>query len=379
MAFPNPQFGQQGFPGVISLQNAGTPSAPRSLSWQDIQKYAQNALSKTPANQYWQVEKPTRGLSLGGANTYVANNYARQPLNNPFIYYPDLAMAGTAENIYNTLARAGVTNIEVGKLNQMTNGRLGAPRSLIPLSPENLINNSFNPSNPASHEEISQLTSESRKRNQVAKTRFTLEQHIQIGTAIRNSKKVSGNTIPAVTQVIPGQPAQKVKGGNNKLFELIATFENAMENALAGRPNEHVVNVNNYEPVRFTGARKAVPTTTSRATAITPYINIQGRQVPVPVVAQPSSAQNFGNYLNTVVANSRYGQYAPAIQEAFGRAMPQGTLNLGYQPAPVLGNMTQPIPGYAGSPAGVQPFAANLPGVSTQAFGAASPGYLPHV
>lgn len=312
-----PYAQQQPFSG-ITLQTMSAPNAPRVLTVENIQKHAQKAASKS---QYWQVSKPTRSLSLNGGVNYVNKNFATQNQQDPFIYFPDLAVAGTASEIYNTLARAGLNQINVGGLNTMTRGAAGNQPGTVPLSTQSLIQNSFNPMNPQHAEFLRGLFAEKRQNAKPASSMFTLEQHIEIGTALRNLKRPQGAG-NATTAGITSTGTKTRSNTGNKLAERVQDFDLLMDRALSGAPLDKVNNVSSYDANKYTGVRKNEPTRTSRATSITPHINVNGRMVAVPVVAQPANAANFYNYVNTVVASSpKYSAYAPMIIQAFQQAM----------------------------------------------------------
>jgi hypothetical protein len=327
---PGATGNQQPFGGV-TLQAAATPAQPKVLTADNISKYAQAARKR---GGYWRVNAPTRGLQLGGAPAYVAKQYPNQNPNNPFLYFPDLAMAGTAEDIYNTLARANQNQLNVGELNNLSGGRFGRQQGAYPLNLQTIIENSINPANAQQAEWLRAMTAQNRAQQKPSTAKFPLELHVQIGQAIRQAKN-PGRAAPAAggaAGATGGARGGRATAGD-ALSRQIANFEQVMERALGGLPNERVLNVAGFAP-NFTGVRKVPPTTTSRATGISPRISVGGREVAVPLVAPPSNGAQFQQYVNSVVGGSRYAQYAPQIMQAYQQALSGsqvGGLQLGQQ------------------------------------------------
>lgn len=101
---------------------------------------------------YWQVENPDRTLKLGSL-TYVNRNY-------PIVYWPDFRVAGTIKDITDTFRNAGINRVQVGSLYTMSNGQIGCPLQIAPISEQLVASCAFDPLNPIHQLLLSSLLSE---------------------------------------------------------------------------------------------------------------------------------------------------------------------------------------------------------------------------
>ncbi len=124
----------------------GLPSQ-RILSANQIIDYATRA-SQQP-NTYWQIANPNRTLKLTGARAYVNKNYFDSQGYDRFVYWPDYRVAGTIRDIVNTFRDAGINQVQIGTLYNMSNGQIGCYRRTATLSEEVVAACSFDALNPA--------------------------------------------------------------------------------------------------------------------------------------------------------------------------------------------------------------------------------------
>lgn len=111
-------------------------------------------------NTYWDVNMPNRLLKLAGARIYVKVNYPNTRLYNRFVYWPDYRVAGSIIDIYKRFRQAGINQVQVGSIYNMTNGQTGCYRKTVPLSLDVIIACSIDPLNPAHQIILDQLISE---------------------------------------------------------------------------------------------------------------------------------------------------------------------------------------------------------------------------
>ena len=95
------------------------PLAVERINW-----YFQ-AATQSGSDVYWQVLKPPRTLKLTWAANYVGKIFPNFQGNYRFVYWPDYVVAGTIADIINTFQNAGLDQIRIGALYQLTNGQLG--------------------------------------------------------------------------------------------------------------------------------------------------------------------------------------------------------------------------------------------------------------
>lgn len=108
-------------------------------------------------NSYWQIRRPTRSLKLSGAYNFVINSYPNAQGYNRFVYWPDYRVAGTINNIVNGFKEAGINQVQVGSLYDMSRGQIGCYRRTAPLTEEVVAACSFDPLNPIHQSILNQL------------------------------------------------------------------------------------------------------------------------------------------------------------------------------------------------------------------------------
>jgi hypothetical protein len=293
----------------VSASKARAAKAPTAESLTT----AYNRVSKEPGT-YYKIEKPVQSLKLRGAERHVNSKFANQPANNHFVYWPDQLTAGTVDDIYNVLHPLYST-VDVGELNRLSGGDFGQVGQGLPLTKDLIRANSFDPLIEGHTELISRLMSGFPTKGG-ARARFTHDQFVMIGNAIKESKtkKTAGG-------------AAAPKGGSrspeNKRAQVIAKFEELMGAVLAGTAISEVVNADEFKADVFTGARKHdVPG--SRSQHLRPKIQIGATVYDVPVIAKKDKAANFYAYVDNIIANSAYAQHAGSIRDSFRTALVSG-------------------------------------------------------
>jgi len=101
--------------------------------------------ARSEPNTYWNINEPNVLLKLGGARNYVRINYPNTKLYNRFVYWPDYKVAGQVKDIYIKFFKAGIRNVTVGSVYNMTDGRIGCYRNVVPLSLDVVIKCSIDP------------------------------------------------------------------------------------------------------------------------------------------------------------------------------------------------------------------------------------------
>lgn len=104
---------------------------------------------------YWRSANLHRSpLFLSNAAHFVAINFPNQIGYDRFVYWPDYQVTGTINDIVNRFRSAGINSVNIGTLYGMTQGQIGnLPQENIPLTPETVAANSFDPLNPV-HQRI---------------------------------------------------------------------------------------------------------------------------------------------------------------------------------------------------------------------------------
>ena len=343
----------QGFPNAINMNVApqqstisnitvgtsASTSAPKTLTSEAVGRQLAAARKKSEAT-YWQVAKPTRTLQLTGAVAYVNKNHANRQMNDHFVYWPNFRVAGTVSDIVNTFRAANIVSVDLqdGRGNQ-------------PLTEQLVIANSYDPLNPEHRARIDQMQKQGPSAGTGAKKNsnlHTLEQYVIIGNAL----KEAGKNRTTSTTGGKSSGAATGKGGNSpqaKQQSLVQKFNQIMATALSlpsGMNSEKVFEVTEFDVSKFSKAPTKAPPKTSKATAIQPVLNVQGRQVLVPIIAQSSGANNFRAFVASVVgASPQFSQFAQPIQQAFDQEIQRRSVAIGTQGfvAPQQGNVMSMI------------------------------------
>lgn len=306
----------------ITVGTSVATTAPKSLTNDSIKKHQAAAVKLGPST-YWQVAKPSRTLKLTGSVAYVTKNYANRPMGDHFVYWEPFRVAGTVSDIVNTFSAAGISSVDLGRGQQQLTQQLVAQTAIDPLNAEHRAM-------------IEQMQKQGTGVGSGVKKNVTLhslEQYIIIGDALKSSAKNS--TTSTVGSKSTG--AATGKGGNSpqaKQQKLVQSFNQTMTAALslpAGVNSEKVFDVTQFDVVKFAKAPLKVPPKTSKATSIQPVVNVQGRQVMVPIIAQQTGAQNFRNFVASVVAVSQYANFAQAIQQSFDQEIQRRSTAIGVQ------------------------------------------------
>lgn len=375
---------QQSTISNITVGTSVPTSAPKTLTNEAINRRLAASVKVGPTT-YWQVAKPTRTLMLTGSVAYVNKNHSTRPMGDHFVYWEPFRVAGTVSDIVGTFRAAGISTVNVGQGNQPLTEQLVAQTAIDPLNPEHRA---------AIDRMRTQATSVAvgAKKNT---TLHTLEQYVIIGNALKSAGK---NSTTSSTGTKSSGSATG-KGGNSpqaKQQKLVNLFNQAMATALSlpvGVNSEKVFEVTQFDSAKFSKAPLRAPPKSSKATSIQPVVNVQGRQVMVPIIAQATGANNFRAFVNSVVGVSQYANFAQVIQQSFDQEVQRRSTAVGVQGqgflAPqqtgVMSMMQQPaftsLPQTGFQPAGVQLPPLNMmgqigearPGSPTSSYGLTSP------
>lgn len=135
------------------------------LTAERIQRLTGSALN---TDSYWQVASPGRNLKLSGASTYVARNYPNRQGYDRYVYWPDYRVAGIINDIVNAFLNAGITQVQVGSLYEMSNGKIGCYRRTVPLTVEVVQACAFDPLNPDHQKVFREIQQEKAQQQQFA-------------------------------------------------------------------------------------------------------------------------------------------------------------------------------------------------------------------
>lgn len=114
-----------------------------------IEKYTRRVSNYSVPDAYWIIMMPDKALLLTNALNYVARHYSGRQGYDMFVYWPDYRVAGTVSQIAQIFQEAGMRTVHVGELYQRTNGQLGYSPGEYALSEQLILDNSYNPLNPA--------------------------------------------------------------------------------------------------------------------------------------------------------------------------------------------------------------------------------------
>jgi hypothetical protein len=347
---------QQSTISNITVGTSVPTSAPKTLTNEAINRHLAASVKVGPTT-YWQVAKPTRTLKLTGSVAYVNKNHSTRQMGDHFVYWEPFRVAGTVSDIVGTFRAAGISTVNVGQGNQPLTEQLVAQTAIDPLNPEHRA-------------AIDQMQKQGTGAGVGAKkttTLHTLEQYVIIGNALKSAGKNSTTSSTGTKS----SGAATGKGGNTpqaKQQRLVQSFNQAMTTALSlpsGVNSEKVFEVTQFDPTKFSKAPLKAPPKSNKATAIQPVVNVQGRQIMVPIIAQQTGVNNFRAFVNSVVGVSQYANFAQVIQQSFDQEVQRRSTAVGVQGqgflAPQQGNvmsmMQQPaftsLPQVGFQPAGV--------------------------
>jgi len=282
-------------PGT-TIKPATKTKAPSELKAETIRNNAEKM--KDRPLEYWQLAKPSRTLKLTNAISHVTRSYADQPPDNRFVYWPKYKVVGLVKDIASAFTKAG-----------------------IPVTEEEIRREAYDPLTPEGVQRIKEEIE--RYGGAVKSTKYTLDEYI------RFAKELSGVTITETGEFVP-KPIKGRKPEDNRK-RLIEAINEMMEEMLEGEELDRVYDVSNFNPERYTGARKGAPPKSARAQKIRPEIVIGGRTYKLPFVAVPSKAHNYYEFVRRVLGGSNYRDYVDAAIAAFDAALRKQT---GTSPAP---------------------------------------------
>ena len=296
--------GQQQQLGNFKVSVTSPASQQRELTAQAIQDNIRRA-QEEGSNVYWQVAIPQRFLRLtpqSGVN-YVRRKYTNAVGTGKFVYLPQYRVAGTAQDISDRFTRAGIN-----------------------ITPEQVLNSSLDPMNPQHAALIEQQAAGATSSGGRA-PRFSLDEYIAFGTALKEQR--TGTTTTAGRGgrgAAAGAGGRGGRGGRSPETarqNLINEFNQLMQSAVSGQPTERIFEVGKFNPERFSGIRRVAPPSTDQARSIRPTVNFNGRQIRLPFMAQPTDAAGLQAFVQSVVANSNWGQLAGPILQSFQQSQLQ--------------------------------------------------------
>ena len=335
-----PQIQQQQQPTLTNIQVgvATSTSGHKVLDAAAINRHAQNA-AKTPGT-FWKILQPSRTLKLSGAVNHVNRNWGNKVGSERFVYWPDYRVAGPVNAIYAAFRNAGVGQVSVGQLSQMTAGQAGQQTSQQPLSEATIAANSIDPLNPVHRQLLEQAVTVHKGTGEKAKPKIPFEVYLMIGNAIRSAKKAS------TTATTGGKAGVTTRVGRNPQLNLqkyVTRFNELMNQAVQGVQLGTGMEVSKFNPQKITGVKMDAPIPT-KGQAIRPVISVGGRTIAVPVFAQPTAAEAFRAFAQTVIGQSpQYAQYRDVIVQAFEQGRMQRAGGVLPQQLPVT--FAQPITG----------------------------------
>ena len=300
----NPQ--QSGLTNIQVSVPTGTTATQRALTGELINRNTQKAIA-TGENAYWRVDNPGRQLQLSGAVRYVTKNFPNTLGAQRFVYWPTYRVVGSIEQIASAFQGAGV-----------------------PITQQQIANEAIDPLNPNWRAQLDNMSAQRPARQaRAARETYPLEVGIAIGKALKASRRKSTTAEGSATVSTGAGTGRRAatggaRGGRSPQSNqqaLINAFNAAMAQALAGGQVEKVFDVIGYNAAKFTNARRVAPPKTARATSVRPTLLVNGRPVALPLISQPGGAGNLAAFVQGIVSQSQYAQYAPQIMAAFNEAL----------------------------------------------------------
>lgn len=327
---------------MSAVSGVGAPqgASQRAFTRESITKLIDHAM-KDGDNTYWKIATPHGLLKLRAAPEYVQKRYPNAQGYDRFVYWEPFRVAGPASAIAAAFTQAGIYRPNPANPSELLRDANG---NYVPYTAEFIYQNSRDPLRPEVIAAISQKVGPRGPAVKKAPT-YTLQQYIHAGNVFRVASGKAALTLEGEKKPAAGT-AGAVGGGRSpaaNLQKLVQQFSAFMA-AAAGGQETKVYNVSEFDSGKLTGARAVAATKSD----IRPTINVGGRQVPVPIVVKAGKlvegAPNFQAFVNQIVKNSQYAQYADAILADFNNrvsrplaAVPvSAPLTTGFAAAPAM-------------------------------------------
>jgi len=289
-----------------------SPSASSLSNLEAIEKKAQQVAARKggASTEYWFAANPSKNtILLSGATN--KKNFDK-------VYLPEYRVVGTPEEIARMFRNAGVSSIQVGEVARLTGS--GARGSVSPTA-ANISAASFSGANPQHAEALKRMFPKkvsSTRASTAKKTHPSYEEYAAIAASVANE---AGYSVPQSIVKQEGKVRLRAKSPGSKKSSKAKspragpadTFNKLMAAALRGEALTKVIDTKKYDAVKHTGAVQKKASKDPK----TPYptIMVGGRSVTVPL-----SAPVNANYINDVVRQSQYAQYADEISSGRARA-----------------------------------------------------------
>lgn len=98
-------------------------------------------------NVYWAIGNPGYTVNLADSVRDIMTYYRHEEGYERVVYWPDYKIYGKINSIVRILRNSGVNQVQVGSLYAMSNGQIGCPPQIVPLSEEVVTACSFDPLN----------------------------------------------------------------------------------------------------------------------------------------------------------------------------------------------------------------------------------------
>ena len=328
---------QPGFvmaPPGVQLQSTGSyvggnVQTAKPITAQLIQKYIDTARKQQhlqpgqpgPPLIYWKANKAgsqMQTLNLSAAITYVAQRYSNLPENNPFVYFPDYLVCGELNQIVTVFRAAGINQLPVGKLYEMSSGAFGnQPGTTINVDPESVLANSINVRNPRQAEFLKAYFDN--PANKLSNpNKLSLEENIEIAMLIAKHYNIN-IVIPELPKegAAPEQPKHAVSTIETKLRDLLDKFNTVMDQVLTGQTLEKGYNVSKFNATELTGVTKLTMPKSNRGQNIVPTFVLNNMTYRSPIGVNPANVDNAILYLSIIGPQSRHPNAAQALINSF--------------------------------------------------------------
>ena len=320
---------------------------------------------------YWRAGEPSKQSQLSTAVSTAKKDHQGRSANDRWVFFPDLRMVGAVSEILARLHEAQQSQVTVGQLHTITGGQLGNAPGNYALSADVIRGNSLDPLNPQHAGIIEQFVAQVKAQSHGGKKEKAPKSHYDFAgktSLLAQAKDALKGSAAASTTAPKGAKAGGRGADANKQARIVQ-FESAMDTVAAGQLLQKVLDVGKFDAGKFTGVHPKNPPG-ERATAFRPVVNVGGRALQLPIIAQSAGFQNMKNYINSVVASSKYAQYAPLMLQAVESRSAGQTLAaapvlapLSVVAAPTLAQpMTLSMPVLGGQPLARSPVSAVSPG-----------------
>lgn len=343
----------------------------KALRQRELNKDQRSREKGKNESHYWKIDGPSTNSLSGPRGQHARGPKRGSTEADPFIYFPTFRVAGLASKILKALQAAGVNQIEVGELYESTRGARGDAPGVVQLTIDSLVRNSWNPGYDLEVDELLKQTfSKPKGGHKVYNINLADWSIIAQGISKKAKKKVAGEKTPGT----PGGRGKHSRSGT--IAGWIDTFDKGMDALLSGATLTKVQRINKNYLNNETNLRGInltdPPKNPTRAKSIRPIIRLNGRDIAVPVIANPEHEEMFADFMQVLATGSRYREAIPQIIEVFHNAAAGRQMSTAVATPIVLAGQPLSRPSSVMAPVGYTP-GASLSGLGQPTGGLSMP------